>query len=102
MTCIKQVKAELRVHQVPPLARALDVELETPTMTKIDQHPTVIRVRSQPARLSSASHRIAAQTLRKLCLDAGADDVGFVSIDRPTWTISGKKSSEHSPAPELS
>lgn len=52
-------------------------------MTKLDEHPTVIRVRSRPARPSSASPRITAQTLRKLCLDAGADDVGFVSIDRP-------------------
>lgn len=49
-------------------------------MAKFDDHPTVIRKRSEvreapPVPLTSAE-------LRQLCLDCGADDAGIVSIDR--------------------
>jgi epoxyqueuosine reductase QueG len=46
----------------------------------LDQHPTVIAVRNRAAR--PAPDRVAASWLRKVCLAAGADDVGFVAIDR--------------------
>lgn len=50
-------------------------------MTKLDEHPTVIRHRERPK--DPAPKALEADWLRRLCLDAGADDVGFVAIDRP-------------------
>jgi ferredoxin len=50
------------------------------TMASLDQHPTVVAVRSRPAR--PAPGRVSAAWLREVCLAAGADDVGFVAIDR--------------------
>jgi ferredoxin len=50
-------------------------------MSKLDEHPTVIRYRQSSAHL--APNVLDADRLRRLCLDAGADDVGFVSIGRP-------------------
>ena len=53
---------------------------------KLADHPTVQRYREQhdanPQPPSPAV--LEADWLRRLCLDAGADDVGFVEIDRPT------------------
>ncbi|MBO0872578.1 MAG: 4Fe-4S binding protein [Pseudonocardia sp.] len=54
-------------------------------MAKIDSHPNVIEVRRR-ARAGEARRPPAvldAEWLRKLCLDAGAEDVGFVEIERP-------------------
>ena len=54
-------------------------------MAKLDEHPTVKQYRESRASLSEA-HRPAtlnADWLRELCLDAGADDVGFVELGRP-------------------
>src|SRR5689334_15190406 len=50
-------------------------------MTKLAEHPTVIRYRQQPTRAQGQA--LDLERIRQLCLDAGADDVGFVSIDRP-------------------
>ena len=50
-------------------------------MPKLDDHPTVIRHRGRPA--DAPGRVLDAAELRGLCLEAGADDVGFVSIDRP-------------------
>ena len=49
-------------------------------MAKLDEHPTVVRHRQDDA--TKAPERLDAGRLRQLCLDAGADDVGFVSIGR--------------------
>jgi Fe-S-cluster-containing hydrogenase component 2/putative sterol carrier protein len=52
---------------------------------KLDDHPTVQLVRrklSHPSTQVSAS-TLNAEWLRKLSLDAGADDVGFVDLGRP-------------------
>jgi NAD-dependent dihydropyrimidine dehydrogenase PreA subunit len=49
-------------------------------MSKVDDHPTV---KAQRARTQAMPACLTAQGLRELCLTAGADDVGFVSIDRP-------------------
>jgi ferredoxin len=49
-------------------------------MVKLDLHPTVIRHRQSTAR--KAPPVLDAGWLRRLCLEAGADDVGFVSIGR--------------------
>jgi ferredoxin len=50
-------------------------------MAKLDEHPTVIRHRERGVR--QLTDRLETAQLRQICLDAGADDVGFVSIDRP-------------------
>src|SRR3954453_18926295 len=51
-------------------------------MPKLDDHPTVVRHRQRGGD-APAPQRLDADRLRRLCLDAGADDVGFVAIDRP-------------------
>lgn len=55
-------------------------------MPKFEDHPTVKRWREQaPATDRSTDVAVLdADWLRKLCLEAGADDVGFVELDRPT------------------
>jgi Fe-S-cluster-containing hydrogenase component 2 len=50
-------------------------------MSNLDNHPTVHAVRERPA--PPGPPVLEAAMLRALCLEAGADDVGFVSIDRP-------------------
>jgi len=50
-------------------------------MAKLDEHPTVIRHRERPRAVDPKA--LDAEWLRRICLDAGADDVGFVAIDRP-------------------
>jgi len=47
----------------------------------LDDHPTVAAFRRR-VPLPTAGP-VSAAWLRQLCLDAGADDVGFVSVDRP-------------------
>jgi ferredoxin len=48
-------------------------------------HPTVERYRAANGDFSDAASArpLDAARLRQLCIDAGADDVGFVEIDRP-------------------
>ena len=48
-------------------------------MPKIDEHPTVVKVRRQPRRNSVT---MTADTLKQICMDCGADDVGLVSLSR--------------------
>ncbi|HLZ34026.1 MAG TPA: hypothetical protein VKP13_08405 [Nitrospira sp.] len=52
---------------------------------KLDDHPTVLLLREklsqQPFPVSARA--LDAKWLRALCLDAGADDVGFVETERP-------------------
>ena len=48
---------------------------------RLENHPNVRAVRDKP--VSAAAPVIAAGWLRKLCLDEGVDDVGFVPIDHP-------------------
>ena len=49
-------------------------------MARFDDHPTVIRKRSEPSAGRQSPMDTAA--LRQLCLDCGADDAGIISIDR--------------------
>ena len=50
---------------------------------KLDSHPTVVRLRERGGdRPEPPSGAVDPQWLREICLDAGADDVGFVSIVR--------------------
>ena len=48
-------------------------------MSLAEEHPTISAVRD---RVATAPPRLTKAWLRQLCLDAGADDVGFVSVDR--------------------
>lgn len=52
----------------------------------LNDHPTVKRYneRRVAATLLSTPLKLSARELRKMCVEAGADDVGFVEITRPT------------------
>ena len=50
--------------------------------TSVKEHPTVKAHRQKPA-LQKISEPLDSVWLRQLCLDAGADDVGFVEANRP-------------------
>jgi ferredoxin len=53
-------------------------------MATLAEHPTVKRFQDQQrVGDSSASLALESEWLRRLCLDAGADDVGFVEVGRP-------------------
>jgi ferredoxin len=56
-------------------------EVEISHMSKLEQHPTVQAARLNPIRPETKT--LNQRELRQLCLEAGAADVGFVSIDRP-------------------
>ena len=51
-------------------------------MPRLEDHPTVRAVRERPP-VPRSEGPLDAAWLRELCLDAGADDVGFVEIERP-------------------
>src|SRR5439155_1638735 len=50
-------------------------------MRNLDEHPTVQAVRA--AGRSAPPPELDAEELRELCIQAGADDAGFVSVDHP-------------------
>ena len=50
-------------------------------MALLDTHPTVALLRGRPA--PAGRQTVSLQWLRELCLRNGADDVGFVAVDRP-------------------
>lgn len=52
-------------------------------MTRFDQHPTVKRWRERSAQTPMLPAVLNADSLRQLCLESGADDVGFVELHRP-------------------
>lgn len=53
-------------------------------MVQLDDHPTVKRFyETNNGHPKLAATTLDAEWLRKLCLGAGANDVGFVEIDRP-------------------
>ncbi len=52
-------------------------------MSALEQHPTVLRHRRKATAPEPANPpELEAGWLRAFCLEAGADDVGFVSLDR--------------------
>ena len=54
-------------------------------MAQLEEHPTVKQFREKRADQTDLpqAQALDAAWLRQLCLDAGADDVGFVESDRP-------------------
>lgn len=54
-------------------------------MPKLEEHPTVKRYneRHRISAKPSPIPKLDVEWLRTVCLEAGADDVGFVEIDRP-------------------
>jgi hypothetical protein len=54
-------------------------------MTPLSEHPTIKRFRERASSeaAQSGTAMLDARWLRELCLEVGADDVGFVDIDRP-------------------
>jgi ferredoxin len=50
---------------------------------KYEDHPTVRRMREKRREIAAEPQPLDAGWLRQLCLDAGADDVGFVPVDHP-------------------
>jgi len=54
-------------------------------MVNLEEHPIVKRIleRSSGAERAGEVGPLDGDWLRRLCLDAGADDVGFVEMDRP-------------------
>ncbi len=51
--------------------------------SRLDSHPTVISFRQRPAPLVAAPEVLEHDWLRQICLEAGADDAGFVEVSRP-------------------
>ena len=51
-------------------------------MARQDEHPTVRAVRERGLLEPAGVARIDREELRRICRDAGADDCGFVSVDR--------------------
>lgn len=49
----------------------------------INDHPTVVNARKNRTVAPRAAEPLDAEWLRQIALDAGADDVGFVEIERP-------------------
>ena len=53
-------------------------------VSRLDDHPTVRAVRERtPLPTGDEAAPLDATWLRRICLGAGADDVGFVEIERP-------------------
>lgn len=51
-------------------------------MVKLEEHPTVKRYKQRAANKPTTPLKLDADWLHTLCLEAGADDVGFVEFDR--------------------
>src|SRR4051812_1940812 len=49
----------------------------------LTEHPTIAALRTRPTSPPKTVEPLDAGWLRQLCLDAGADDVGFVEVERP-------------------
>lgn len=64
---------------------AADTASRDAPFSRLEQHPTVVRFRERQALVGQPEARqpLEADWLRQLCLDAGADDVGFVEMARP-------------------
>jgi hypothetical protein len=61
-------------------------------MPQLAEHPTVKRFREKEAARDEPPRPLIldAEWLRHICIEAGADDVGFVELARPatSWQLS--------------
>jgi hypothetical protein len=66
-------------------------------VTQLSEHPSVKRFYETRTKLDEMpkDRVLDAAWLRQLCLDAGADDVGFVEHDRPWPMIESSKQNGH-------
>jgi hypothetical protein len=72
------------MQQIAPAGRwdrAGNIRDEESIMTKLDDHPSVVRSRQSEPRPHPGQTDV--ERLRRICLEAGADDVGFAAIDQP-------------------
>src|SRR5213596_1734057 len=49
----------------------------------VSEHPTIAAIRARQTQPPKISEPLDSAWLRQLCLEAGAEDVGFVEVDRP-------------------
>ena len=49
-------------------------------MAQLSEHPSVKRFRERAGSSPEPPSTVYAQELREICLEAGADDVGFVEL----------------------
>ena len=59
-------------------------------MLKLEDHPTVKGFQEPGKAALGAPSRLDTDWLRRFCLDVGADDVGFVEMDREDMAIRGR------------
>ena len=59
-------------------------------MLKLEDHPTVKRFQERQNSTPGPRSKLDADWLRRFCLDVGADDVGFVEIDREDMASEGE------------
>src|SRR5436853_7906051 len=52
-------------------------------MSRLSEHPTVKRHRENAVARAPGASTVDGSWLREVALAAGADDVGFVDVDRP-------------------
>ncbi len=71
-------------------------------MVQLAEHPTVKLFNEQRADRAEApaTQVLDSACLCQLCLDAGADDVGFVESDRPEIAEQKADIQSYSPAPK--
>lgn len=70
----------------------------SPLSRKMPTHPTVLRYQQTHAHPASPQPpQLDSDWLRALCLEAGADDVGFVAIDRPEVADQRTEIEAHAP-----
>jgi len=73
-----------------PVVAGADKAQRRTVANKMEQHPTVQQFRAREAQghIPPEPYRtLDAAWLWQLCLDAGADDVGFIAIDRPELEV---------------
>src|SRR5436190_24234567 len=66
---------------------AMQVDPQAPPgagSVKQEKHPSVKRARAEGRDKPYETGEIDSAWLREVCLEAGADDVGFASLDDPT------------------
>ncbi|MEE9355984.1 MAG: SCP2 sterol-binding domain-containing protein [Methylococcaceae bacterium] len=68
-------------------------------MNKLEEHPTVKKIREKQIQLKpfGSQQMLDADWLKKLCLGFGADDVGFVEVERPEIDVDRDSIEQYAP-----